>query len=516
MSSRYDAIVIGAGHNGLATATMLAKQGRNVVVLERRKIIGGLAASESFDNGYRSAGVLHDTSALRGWAIDQLELKKFDLNTRREAMPVFIPQKEGPGYLHWRSPDRAKEEISVRSESDAKRYKEYRGFINRVTPALARIFDQFPPDTQGVNLGELWDLGKRAVSLRLLGKNDMMELLRVGPMCVADWVGEWFESEILRAAVAAPAVLQGFTGPWSPGTGINLLLYEALYQNDVEGGPPAVIRALEQAASSAGVEVRTEAGVGRLNLVDGAVVGVTLENGEVIEAPTVAASCHPKHLFLDLIPPQILPIEFEHNITNYRSRGTAAKINLALSHYPKFVGRPNLEPARIRTGTSIDDLERSFDPVKYRDFPLEPVLDIYVPTVESPGLAPDGHHVFSILVHWVPYNLEGGWDDEAKQRLLDAVLNVLSTYAPDVHGALVSADVQSPVDLEKKYGVTGGHLLHGEQATDQLVFRPTPECSRYSTPFRGLYLCGSGSHPGGGITCAPGTLAVKAITSENS
>jgi len=515
MSGRYDVVVIGAGHNGLTTATLLAREGQSVVVLERRAAVGGLATSEPFEGRYRTAGILHDTSGVRRWAIDRLELKKHGLSLRSEPLPTFIPQKEGPGYIHWRNPDRANKEIALRSESDAKRYKEFRAFIKRVTPAVHRIFDQFPPDTQGVDLAELWELGKRAVALRLLGRNDMMELLRIGPMCVADWVGEWFESEILRAAVAAPAVLHNNTGPWSPGTGLNLLLAEVFGQVGVEGGPAALAAALGRAANQAEVEIRTEVGVARIDLLDGRVAGVTLDNGEVIEAPTVAASCHPQHLFLDLVPTHHLPIEFEQNLIHYRSRGVAAKIHLALSFYPEFNGRKDLQPAHIRTGTSIDDLERAFDPIKYRDFPLEPVLDIYVPTVESSDLAPEGHHVFSILAHWIPYRLEGGWDEEAKQRLLDAVLDVLAGYAPQIYEALVGAEVLTPVDLEQRYGVSGGHLLHGEHALDQLVFRPTPECSRYATPFPGLYLCGSGSHPGGGLTCAPGTLAVKAILSES-
>jgi phytoene dehydrogenase-like protein len=490
---------------------MLARRGRKVVVLERRQRIGGLAASEEFHPGYRTAGVLHDTSAVRRWVIDQLELRKHGLELLRELPPIFVPQNDGTGYLHWRDPGKAASEIGPRSRRDAEAYRRFRSFIERIRPVVRKVFDDVPPDAQSARLTDLWGLGKKAISLRLLGRSDMMELARIAPMCVADWVSEYFETEIVRAAVAAPATLNGLTGPWSPGTGFNLLLSESLAQVAVRGGPAALIAALESAARATGAEIRTDARVTRLDVQQGAVAGVTLANGEVLEADRVAAACDPKHLFLDLVPPHLLSLEFERNISLFRARGTAAKIDLALSGYPEITGRPELQPAFLRTGAGLDELERAFDPVKYREFALEPVLDFYVPTIERPELAPAGHHVFSIQVHWVPYDLEGGWTDEARERLLESALDALAAYMPTIRQALVAAAVASPVDLERTYGVTGGHLYHGEHAIDQLVLRPTPECARYATPFEGLYLCGSGSHPGGGISCAPGALASRTL-----
>ncbi len=509
--SRYDTIIIGAGHNGLTAATLLAKAGRQVVVLERRDRVGGLASADEFHPGYQTAGVLHETSAVRRSVVDQLELRKFGLEILQEPAPVLLPEKDGPGYLHWRDPGRAADEIASRSPSDAESYRVYRGFLKRLRPVVRRVFDEFPPDTQGQQLADLWNLGKKALSLRLLGRADMMEVLRIGPMCVADWVAEWFETEILRAAVAGPAVMHDMTGPWSPGTNLNLILAETLGTMAIKGGPAALVQALEKAANASGVEIRTDARVTRLNLQDGAVTGVSLANGEVLDGNQVAAACDPKHLFLKLVPPQLLSMEFERNVQHIRARGTTAKINLALDRYPEFPGRPDLQATFLRTGTSIDDLERAFDPVKYREFALEPMLDIYVPTLEAPQLAPTGHHVFSIQAHWIPYELEGGWTDEARDRLLDSVLDTLDSYSPQLRQSIVAAQVQSPVDLERIYGVTGGHLFHGEHATDQLILRPTPECARYTTPFKGLFLCGSGSHPGGGTTCAPGALATQAM-----
>ena len=511
MSSRYDVVVIGAGHNGLTTASYLAKSGRKVVVVERRKRIGGLAASTEFHPGYRTAGVLHDTSAVRQWVIDDLELRKHGLETRKGPPPVFVPQIEGPGYLHFRDPRAAHQEIAAHSKQDAESYRQYRAFLRKISPVFRSLFDEVPPDTDSLGIADLWGLGKKALSLRMLGKTDMMEIFRIVPMCVADWVNEWFETEILRVAVAGPAILNTMTGPWSPGSNLNLLMSEILFESTVVGGPAALTAALERAARAQGVEIRTGAAVSHLKLGEGKVESVALENGEVFEADSVAASCHPKHLFLDLLPARALPIQLEQNLLGYRSRGVVAKINLALNGYPQFRCRPDFQPEVIRTGELIDDLERAFDPAKYRMFSVEPFLDIWAPTVENPALAPAGHHVFSIQAHFAPYELEGGWSDARKEEFLEATLAVLARYAPGIEQYIEAVELASPADLESHFGVTGGHLYHGEHAIDQLVVRPVPECARYLTPFAGLYLCGGGSHPGGGITCAPGALAARAM-----
>ena len=450
--SRYDTIVIGAGHNGLTAANILAKSGRQVVILEKRDRIGGLASRDEFHPGYQTAGVLHDTTAVRRRVVDQLELKKFGLELLREPYPTLVPEKDGPGYLHWRDPGKAQSEIAGRSQSDAEQYRAYRAFLRRIGPVVRKVFDEFPPDSQSIQLSDLWDLGKKALSLRMLGKADMMEVLRIGPMCVADWVTEWFETEILRAAVAGPAVMHDMTGPWSPGTTLNLILGETQNGSAIKGGPAALVESLERAAVANGVEIRTDARVARLNLQDGAVSGVTLTNGEVLDSNQVAAACDPKQLFLKLIPPQFMTMEFERNIRHFRTRGTTAKIDLALASYPEFAGRPELQPVFIRTGTSIDDLERDFDPVKYREFALRPMLDINVPTLESPHLAPTGHHVFSIQAHWIPYELEGSWSEEAKDRLVEGVLDTLEGYFPQIRSSLVGSRVLSPVDIERIYG----------------------------------------------------------------
>ncbi len=511
MSKKHDVIVIGAGHNGLTAAAFLAQKGKRVMVVERREIIGGLAAGHEFHPGYRSTGILHDTAGVRRWVVDGLRLEEHGLTIHPDPPPVFVPERDGSGLQLWRDPDAAAQELSLHSARDADRYREYRAFLHRVAPVMRLLLDRPPPEIFESGFGDLFDLGRSALALRMLGKRDMMEVLRIVPMRVADYLGEWFDTELVKAALAGPAIYSTWTGPWSPGSNLNLLLDEAQSAGPVKGGPQALVAALERAAEALGVEIRTGTEVERLELRHNKVVGIRLRGGDLLEATTVAASCDPKHLFLELLPSGSSPRQSERNIVNYRARGTTAKVNLALSGYPKLAGRPDLTPAVIRTGETIDELERAFDPVKYGQFSEEPVLDIQVPTIESPELAPAGHHVFSILVSFAPYDLKGGWNVERKAELYQRVIAGLARYAPDLEAAIVGSEVLSPADLESRYGLSGGHLHHGEHSTDQLVVRPTPECARYGTPFEGLFLCGSGSHPGGGITCAPGALAARTM-----
>jgi phytoene dehydrogenase-like protein len=511
MSDRYDVIVIGAGHNGLTTASLLGKRGRKVLVLERRHRVGGLAACEEFYPGHRTAGVLHDTDRVRRWVIDELALRNHGLSTRTDEMPTLLPEREGDGLLLFRDPERAAEELSRKSADDARRYRHYRAFLGRIAPTFRRLADRPAPDLFEAGFGDLFHLGRAALSLRMLGKSDMMEVLRITPMCVADWLGELFETDLLRAGLAWSGIDGCFAGPWSPGTNANLLWMESTVDDPVNGGPWALIDALERVARSHGVQIRCGEAVEGITLDGGKVSGVTLRGGELLEAPRVAASCDPKHLFLDLMPSFNLSQELERNVSNFRARGITAKVNLALIEYPEFSCRPGLQVDRIRIGETIDDLERAFDPVKYRRFARRPTLDIWVPTLETPELAPVGHQVFSILVHCAPYELDGSWSEGSREELYRTVVDTLAQYAPDIKGAIVGHQVLTPLDLESTYGVTGGHLYHGEHGVDQLIVRPTPECLGNRTPFEGLFLCGSGSHPGGGITCAPGGLAARSI-----
>ena len=509
MSDRYDLIVIGAGHNGLTTAALLAKRGRRVIVLEKRDQVGGLAGSEEFCPGYPTAGVLHDTARVRRWVIDELGLRNHGLDFRSETAPVLLPQIEGRGLVLHRDPGAAADELGKQSAQDARRYHDFRSFMGRISPPLRRLADRPPPDLFETGLGDLVGLGRAALSVRLLGKKDMMEVLRITPMCIADWLDEWFSSDLLKAGLAASALEGCFAGPWSPGTTTNFLWMESKVAEPIAGGSPALIDALEKAAMANGVEIRCGHPVKGITAENGTVTGVNLGGGERLEAKMVAASCDPRHLFLDLVPSRHLSATLERDISAFRARGTTAVVHLALNRPPEFSCRPGFQPERIRIGETVDELERAFDPVKYGRFSRRPALDILMPTVERPELAPAGHHVLSIAVSCVPHGLEGTWDEASENELYRVVVERLEEYAPGVGDAIVGQHVLTPVDLESEYGVSGGNLFHGEHATDQLIVRPTPDCTGYSTPFEGLFLCGSGSHPGGGVTCAPGALAAK-------
>lgn len=507
--NQYDFVVIGGGHNGLTAACTLGKRGRKVLVLERAAQVGGMAAGEEFFPGFRSAGLLHDTSLVRTGIVDSLALERFGLKYRGEDPPVFIPTRD-PGkkglLLHY-SADRAKEEIATWSSKDAAAYGEYRKFFERTRSFFDKVFNDIPPPLASMSFPGLWEVMKKAISLRMLGKTDMLEILRIGPMCVADWLGEWFETDIMRAALAGPAIYGTYMGPWSPSSNANLLIDGAMHQKPIDGGSPSLVAALKKAAQACGVEIRCSSEVKKITIEGKRATGVILSNDEFIAAGTVAASCDPKTVFLNMIDSHHLSQQFEHRISKFRARGTTAKVHLAIRGKLSFACRPDLEVERARTGEHVDELERAFDPVKYREFAKEPVLDILVPSVASKGFAPEQHSSVSILVNFAPYDLNGGWNEANKQELEGTVVDHLQKYVPTIKSQILATEVLTPKDIEERYGANGGHIHHGEHAPDQLLVRPSPECSQYSSPFSGLFLCGSGTHPGGGLTCAPGALA---------
>ncbi|NNF05783.1 MAG: NAD(P)/FAD-dependent oxidoreductase [Candidatus Eisenbacteria bacterium] len=506
-----DIIIIGAGHNGLTAATYLAKRGHKILVLEAADAIGGLARSHKFHGEFRSAGLHHDTTAFRPWVAGDLSLEKYGLRRAESPPAYFLPQKDGRGVVLHHGPDLAAKEIDPLSEHDALRYSGYRAWISNVQDAVRSITEEVAPDIIAAHGGQVFPLIPKMLGLRRLGASTMMGLLRVMPMAVADVVSEWFEHELIRSALAAPATYHQFVGPWSPGTGANWLFHESVAETPVVGGASAVTDALEKAARAAGVEIRTGSPVAEILISDSMVQGVSLENGETISAPRVGASCDPKQVFLKLLPSTAVTFKLKNRIQNFRTVGTAAKIHLALNSPLTFDGRPDHEPSYVRITDTLDTMERAFDGVKYGELPVEPVLDIHVPSQEDPSLCPSGSAVASVLVHHVPYAPIEGWENGNREKLLDTVVNRLEHFSSGVRANIVGSEVLTPLDLETSYRLPQGHMHHGDHAIDQLLFRPSPECVQYATPIEGLYLCGSGSHPGGGITGAPGALAAKTM-----
>jgi phytoene dehydrogenase-like protein len=492
-------IVVGGGHNGLVAAAWLAKHGREVVLLEARDQLGGVAARETFGDGFAVPGLLHDSAGFRGWIADALGLAAHGLRRRATPLTVLAAEREA-------APLALTGDRLEGADGDAERYGELRGFIGRVARVVRRLTDEPAIDP----LGGLWPLLTTGLAVRRLGARDLVELLRVAPMCVADWMRDSFASEAVRAFVAAPALEGAFTGPWSAGTAANLLLREATAEAEVEGGPAAVTAALEAAARAFGVTLRTGARVGGIRLGPDGVAGVTLADGESLDAALVVSTCDPKRTLLGLVGSQHLTARLAGAVRAIRTRGTTAKVHLALSAPLETADGRKVEA--LRTGGTLDALEKAFDAAKYRRFAERPALDVRVPTEQDPSLAPPGHHVVSILAHAAAYDLEGGWTDATREALGDAVVATLAEACPGVSAASVAREVLTPADLEARYGLTGGHVHHGEHAPDQLMFmRPTIDCARYATPIPGLYLGGSGAHPGGGITGVPGALAAKAV-----
>jgi phytoene dehydrogenase-like protein len=505
----WDAVVIGAGPNGLVTASVLAGAGRKVLVVERSDRVGGVASSHEFHPGYHTPGLLHDTTGFRRAVATELGLEREGLQLAAAPPDVLLSDAEGPGFLLPHDPGRARAEISPISERDATRYGDYRAFLESVGAVVRKAVAASLPDPFAGGRGEQLALLRQGLALRRLGTERMEELLRIPPMCAGDWLREWFETDRLAAGLAAPALTALFAGPWSPGTAANVLLGECVADGHVPGGAWRVVRALEAAAQRRSVEIRLEAEVEEILVEANRVRGVRLAGGETIPSKRVAASCDPRRTFGHLLPGHHLPRHLLERMQHYRGTGTTAKVHLAVEGPVRFRGREWELTARARIADGLNAMERAFDPIKYGHLPEVPWLDVFVPTVEAPELAPKEGHVVSVLVHSVPYSLKRGWTAEAKGALEARVLRILEDHCPGLPGHVVGTETLTPLDLEARFGLVEGHLHHGDHALDQLLVRPTPECARYATPIDGLFLCGSGSYPGGGLTGMPGLLGAR-------
>jgi len=521
-------IIIGAGHNGLVAAFYLAKAGFKSLVLERREIIGGACVTEEIHPGFRCSTLANGVGPLSPQIIKDLQLDRHGLEFINPAVRVFSPQLDGPSLCLYEDVKRTVDELAKSSPNDVKKYSEFQDCFARIGRTLRPLLTMTPPDIEKPSANELWHLGRLGLKIRGLGKKDEFRLLRYGPMAVADLAAEWFESELLRATVAARGIFGAFAGPWSSGTSAPLLLQAAMDGHAiapasfVKGGMGALTKTLAQAATEAGAEIRTNAEVAKIDINDGKAVGVVLISGEGIPSWTIVSNGDPGVTFLQLTDAGELPPTFRNNIYNYRAHGVVARVNLALSGLPKFIGlqcpaKECLEKlcGRIHIGPDIDYLERAFDAAKYGDFSPRPYLDITIPSLSDPALAPEGAHVMSIHAQFAPYRLKNGDWDGRREELGDTVINELSDYAPNVKELIVARQVITPLDLERTYGLTGGHIHHGEMSLDQLfAFRPLIGWAQYRTPIEGLYLCGAGSHPGGGVTGACGFNASREIIKD--
>ncbi|MDQ1471844.1 MAG: hypothetical protein QOJ99_3324, partial [Bryobacterales bacterium] len=405
----------------------------------------------------------------------------------------------------------------------ARSYPEFERSFARIGWVLAPLMAMTPPSIDKPAVADMWNFGKVGLAFRGLGKQDAYRLLRWGPMAVADLVAEWFETETLRALVAARGISGAFAGPWSAGTSAGLLLQAALGGSAIastefpKGGMGGLTQALTKAALSAGVEIRMSVPVVHIETNDGKASRVVLESGEQISARVVVSNADPRSTLLSLVDPVDLDPSFLTKIQNYRASGVSAKINLALSGLPRFVGVDDeaMLSGRIHIGPDIDYLERAFDAAKYGAYSPAPHMDITIPSLADSALAPPGAHVMSIHVQYAPYKLKDGDWNSRRDEFADKVIDVLADYAPNVKGMIVARQLVTPLDLELSYGLSGGHIHHGEQSLDQFfTFRPIIGWAQYRTPIKGLYLCGAGTHPGGGVTGAPGANAAREIIKD--
>jgi phytoene dehydrogenase-like protein len=523
-TKRYDAIIIGGGHNGLVTAAYLARAGKRVLVLERRHLLGGSAVTEEFYPGFKFSTLSYVVSLLRPEIIRDLELPRHGL----EILPLestVTPMLNGDYLGRWSDHDQTRRELYRHSPTDAEAYDDFGKLMYQLAYAMKPILGLVPPDPTSLSPKELLSLARIGKHFRDLGEEQFYALYKLMTMSSADFLDEWFETEPLKATMACSGIIGTYQGVRSPGTAYVLLHH---YMGEIDGvfrswgfakgGTGAISESIAGAARRLGAEIRTEASVAEVKLKNGRATGVVLENGDEFDAKIVVTSVDPKLSFLKFIDPEELPEDFAEAIRRFRIRGSSGKVNLALDGLPNFTCLPGEGPhlrGAISISPTIEYLERAFEDAKYGNFSQQPFMDVILPSMIDPGMAPPGKHVMSIFVQYAPYALNGGWNDEKREAFGDAVVNTLSLFAPNIKDLILYRKVLTPWDMEQEYGLTQGNIFQGELALHQLFFmRPAPQWADYRTPIKNYYQCGSGTHPGGGITGASGKLAADIILKD--
>ena len=526
-NKRFDVVIVGGGHNGLVAAAYLAKAGMQTLLLEAKQELGGVAVTEEIHPGFRVDTVLHGASMFRPRIVRDLFLKMYSFEMAPADPLLFLPLPGGQELTFWPDPIRTEAAIrdlaQPRANRDADRFVDFSNQVERYAGFIESALARMPANPAQLGAGELFNWLLVGGAFRRLG-DDMYGLLRVLPMSLIEWLDEWFTHPAVRAAVGAPGVFGLRQGPRSGGT-VFLLLYHHMGMRSgagiptsgiVRGGIGVLTQALAASVRQFGAEIRTATPVSQIRLQHGRATGVVLAGGDEIEADMVISSANPRHTFTDLVDPYELPPSFNRAIENIRFKGAVAKVNLALDRLPHFQALPAGDPTRlkgrIQIGPSLTYIEQAYDAAKYGRISSSPLLDITIPTLHDPSLAPDGKHTMSILVQYAPYELrETTWDD-SRARLGDIVVDTLAEYAPDIREIIVERQVLTPQDLESQYGLAEGNLYHGEMMLDQLLFmRPVAGWAGYHTPIPGLYNCGAGCHPGGGVTGEPGRLAAQTV-----
>jgi phytoene dehydrogenase-like protein len=523
MAAPYDAIIIGAGHNGLVCAAYLARAGRRVLVLERRDVLGGAAVTEELHPGFHFSVCSYVVSLLRPQIVRDLQLVRhgFEIVPMRSS---FTPQRagEGPGLVRGEDPWETRRELARLSARDADRYPEFGRMMGRMARLVEPLLDLTPPNPTSMNPVELIEFLKLGKHLRNMGE-DLPRIWKMLTMSSADLLDEWFESDLLKAGMSTSGIIGTLLGVRSPGTAY-VMLHHYLGQIDgryrawgfARGGTGGLSAAIAASARAHGAEIRLGASVDHVLLKNGEAVGVVLESGDDLYAKRIISSADPRRTFLQMVGAQHLEPGFAQQIDRFRYRGCSAKVNLALDSLPEFACRPGEEHLQggINISPSIEYLERAYDAAKYGEFSARPYMDLGIPTLSDPSVAPPGKHILSCFVQWAPYALRGdatNWEAE-RERFGDAVLDTLEEFAPGIKEKVLYRQVFTPLDIERKIGLSEGNIYQGELSLGQLFFlRPAAQWARYRTPVQGLWMCGSCTHPGGGIMGAPGANAAREL-----
>jgi len=517
---KYDAIVIGGGHNGLTTAAYLGRAGKKVLVLEKRYVLGGAAVTEEVFPGFKFSVCSYVVSLMKANVIRELKLPRFGL----EILPLestFTPL-ENDYLIRTADSDQTYREIARHSLRDAEAYTRFGPLMGQIGMAVRPILETIAPNAIRPSVSDLFNTKKLLDHVKTLSSEQFEYLTKLMTMSSADFLDEWFEFEPLKATMSASGIIGTFMGPRSPGSAYVMLHH---YMGDIDGafrswgfqrgGTGEISMAIARSAEHFGVEIKTETSVNNVIIKNNKAVGVALDNGDEYHSDIVISGLDPKQSFLKLVNENDLPDEFVKDIKNFRIRGSSGKVNLALDGLPNFTCLPgdghHLRGA-ISISPSYDHLENAYDDAKYGNFSKKPFMDIILPSVLDPEMAPPGKHVMSCFVQYAPYKINGGWNDKKREAFGDAVIDTLAQYAPNIKDIILHRQVLTPLDLESNFGLTEGNIFHGELTIQQLFsLRPAVRWADYTTPIKNYYQCGSGTHPGGGITGSPGEMAAKKI-----
>ena len=530
MAETFDAIIVGGGHNGLVTAAYLAGAGRKVLVLEARELVGGCAVTEEIWPGYQVSTASYLSSLMQEKVVRDLELERFGYRVDAKDPAFFSPFPDGRYLFMWQDRAKTLAEIAKFSKRDAEAYPKYEDHLERLAQVAESLLLTTPPNFPPSGLGDFIEYLKLLGRMRGLSKSEIIGLVKIFTQSAADFLDEWFESEQVKVTLATDGVIGANGGPRSPGTAYILLHHCMGGVNGhrglwgfVRGGMGAVSNAIADSARSKGAVIRTNATVAKILVKDGRATGVALANGDEIRARVVASNLDPRRTFLQSMDPSDLPADFLDGIRKFRSEGTSLKMNLALTGVPEFKALPGNSPgspgpqhrATMHICPSVEYIEHAWDDAKYGRPSQSPLIEMTMPTMYDPTLAPEGRHIMGIFLQYAPYTLKDtNWERE-RIRYTERILDVIEEYCPNIRSIIEHKQTLTPLDLERRFGITGGNIFHGEMSLDQMfVLRPLAGWASYRTPVRGLYLCGSGAHPGGGVMGAPGHNAAREILKD--